>query len=111
MTARSARAKLESSDMVNVVAAAGLDATTAIAISRLDLSSGEYKKISDVTDPGEIAKFLSILDMPVPVIPATECQPIFEMTFQMPEPLRDLPIHLRRHQHAVAGWAVVLGWT
>ena len=72
-------------DMVNVVAAAGLDATTAIAISRLDPATSEYKRISDVTDPGEIAKFLSILDMPVPVVPATECQPIFEMTFEMPE--------------------------
>ena len=79
-----ARPEIESGDMVNVVAAAGLDATTAIAISRLDPSSGEYKRISDVTDPGEIAKFLSILDMPVPVVAATECQPIFEMTFEMP---------------------------
>ena len=78
------RPELESGDMVNVVAAAGLDATTAIAISRLDPATSEYKRISDVTDPGEIAKFLSILDMPVPVVPATECQPIFEITFQMP---------------------------
>ena len=79
-----ARREIESGDMVNVVAAAGLDATTAIAISRLDPATSEYKRISDVTDPGEIAKFLSILDMPVPVVPATECQPIFEMTFEMP---------------------------
>ena len=79
-----ARPEIESGDMVNVVAAAGLDATTAIAISRLDPATSEYKRISDVTDPGEIAKFLSILDMPVPVVPATECQPIFEITFQMP---------------------------
>ena len=80
-----ARAPEIAGDMVNVVAAAGLDATTAIAISRLDPATSEYKRISDVTDPGEIAKFLSILDMPVPVVPATECQPIFEMTFEMPE--------------------------
>ena len=71
--------------MVNVVAAAGLDATTAIGISRLDPATGGYKWITDVTDPGEIAKFISILDMPVRIVPATECQPIFEMTFEMPE--------------------------
>ena len=79
-----ARAPEIDGDMVNVVAAAGLDATTAIAISRLDPATSEYKRISDVTDPGEIAKFLSILDISVPVVPATECQPIFEMTFEMP---------------------------
>ena len=73
-------------DMVNVVEAAGLDITTAIiSISRFDAASGEYKWISDVTDPGEIAKFISILDTSIRIVPATECQPIFEMTFEMPE--------------------------
>ena len=72
-------------DMVNVVEAAGLDITTAIiSISRFDAASGEYKWISDVTDPGEIAKFISILDMSIRIVPATECQPIFEMTFELP---------------------------
>ena len=77
--------ELRSSDMVNVVEAAGLDITTAIiSISRFDAASGEYKWISDVTDPGEIAKFISILDMSIRIVPATECQPIFEMTFELP---------------------------
>ena len=77
--------ELPPSDMVNVVEAAGLDITTAIiSISRFDAASGEYKWISDVTDPGEIAKFISILDMSIRIVPATECQPIFEMTFELP---------------------------
>ena len=77
--------ELRSSDTVNVVEAAGLDITTAIiSISRFDAASGEYKWISDVTDPGEIAKFISILDMSIRIVPATECQPIFEMTFELP---------------------------
>ena len=80
-----ARAPEIAGDMVNVVAAAGLDITTAIiSISRFDAASGEYKWISDVTDPGEIAKFISILDMSIRIVPATECQPIFEMTFELP---------------------------
>ena len=77
--------ELWSSDMVNVVEAAGLDIATAIiSISRFDAASGEYKWISDVTDPGEIAKFISILDMSIRIVPAIECQPIFEMTFELP---------------------------
>ena len=76
--------EVESPDMVNVVAAAGLDATTAIGISRFDFSSGEYKWIKDVTDPAEISKFIAILDMQVPIVPAMDCQPIFEITFEMP---------------------------
>ena len=76
--------EIEPGDTVNVVEAARLHDATAIAISRFDAASGEYMEISEVTDPGEIATFISILDVQVQIVPATECQPIFEMTFEMP---------------------------
>ena len=76
--------EFEAGDTVNVVMAAGLDDTTAIAISRIDPASGAYQRISDVTDPEEIARFTSILDMQVRIVPATDCRPIFELTFDMP---------------------------
>ena len=76
--------EIEVGDTVNVVEAAGLGDTVVIFISRIDPTSGEYTQISEVTDPGEIANFISILDLPVPIVPATECQPIFQMTFEMP---------------------------
>ena len=76
--------EVEVGDTVNVVEAAGLGDTVVIFISRIDPTSGEYAQISEVTDPGEIAKFISILDAPVRIVPATECQPIFQMTFEMP---------------------------
>lgn len=69
---------------VNVVAAAGLDVAAIIVIKRFDAASGEYKRISEVTEPAEIAEFVSILDTPVQIVPATECQPIFEITFELP---------------------------
>lgn len=76
--------EIEPGDTVNLVEAAGLDDAAAIVIYRFDAASGEYKEISEVTDPGEIATFISILDLHVQIVPATECQPIFEMTFVMP---------------------------
>ena len=78
-------AEIQAGDTVNVVEAAGLDdATAMIVISRFDAASGEYKWIADVTDPGEIAEFISILDMPIRIVPATDCQPIFEIRFELP---------------------------
>ena len=77
--------EIQAGDVVNVVEAAGLEDTALIVISRFDPASGGYRQISEVTDPGEIATFISILDLPVPIVPATECQPIFQMTFEMPE--------------------------
>ncbi len=76
--------EIEVGDTVNVVEAAGLGDTVVITISWFDASSGDYEQISEVTDPGEIAKFISILDAPVHIVPSTECQPILEMTFEMP---------------------------
>ena len=76
--------KIEVGDTVNVVEAAGLDDTAVIVISRFDAASGEYRQISEVTDPGELATFISILNMPVQIVPVTDCQPIFEMRFEMP---------------------------
>ena len=77
--------EIQAGDVVNVVEAAGLDNTTAmIVISRYDAASSEYKWIADVTDPGEIAEFISILDMPIRIVPATDCQPIFEIRFELP---------------------------
>ncbi len=76
--------EIEAGDTVNVVEAAGLDVTAIISISRIDPTSGQYQRISDVTDPDEIASFISILDVQVRIVPATDCRPIFEITFELP---------------------------
>ncbi len=76
--------EIQAGDTVNLVDAAGLDRATAIAISRFDPTSGQFQRISDVTAPDEIARFISILDVQVRIVPAADCRPIFEMTFEMP---------------------------
>ena len=89
--------EIEVGDTVNVVEAAGLGDTVVIFISRIDPTSGEYAQISEVTDPGEIAKFISILDAASPDCSRNGVSAHFPDDVRDAGALGNLPVHLPRH--------------
>ncbi len=68
-------------ETVNVAERSGLAATERVEIARFDPGVGAYRLVGIVDDPGEIAKFVDLLDLDMPLEPRVECEPVMRIDY------------------------------
>lgn len=68
-------------ETVNVAEGSGLAATERVEIARFDPDVEAYRPVGIVDDPGEIAKFVDLLDLDMPLEPRVECEPVMRIDY------------------------------
>jgi len=68
-------------DTVNVAEAAALAGTKSVEISRFDSTAGGYRLVAAVESPEEVARFVHLLDLDMPLEPRAECDPVMRIDY------------------------------
>ena len=68
-------------DTANVAAQTGLTDTESIEIARFDPTTEAYRTVAIVEDPEEVAEFVNLLDLDMPLEPQVLCDPVMRIDY------------------------------